>query len=96
MIFRAVEPRTFEPRAVEPRAVEPEDIKYPLWQEPLLKALIETDREVAQMRLAEAKAAIHERLETISQDETCKAEQQAIQDASSILRVLENEHLKAS
>lgn len=91
MIFRAVEPRTFEPRAVEP-----EDIKYPTWQGPLLKALIETDREVAQMRLAEAKAAIHERLETISQDETCKAEQQAIQDALSSLRVLENERWKAS
>ncbi len=91
MRFRAV-----EPRAVGPRAVEPEDIQYPLWQGPLLKALIETDREVAQMRLAEAKAAIHERLETISQDATCKTEQQAIQDALTILRVLENEHLKAS
>lgn len=77
-------------------ALEPEDIQYPLWQRPLLIALIETDTEIARARIAEAKAAIYGRLTVLSQDGNSRAEQEAIQDALATLRMLENERQKAS
>ena len=87
---------------MKPTALEPEDIQYPAWQVPLLRALIETDQDIAQTRIGEAKAAVYERMKSISdsdsssKDASGSAEQQAIQDALAILRVLENERRKAS
>ena len=79
-----------------PIALEPEDIRYPLWQRPLLTALMETNKENAEARIVEAKAAIHGRLQVITQSADHHAEYQALRDALAILRILENEGQKAS
>jgi hypothetical protein len=77
--------------------LEPEEnIQYPLWQSPLLTALMETDREKAQARIAEARAAIYGRLQVITQGANHHAEHEALRDALAILRVIENERQKAS
>ena len=77
-------------------AKEPDVLAYPEWQKPVQEALIELDHEKLQARMAAAKTAISNRLETIAQQEGHQAEKQAIQDALVILRMLENQNRKAS
>ena len=76
--------------------LEPDDIQYPLWQRPLLTALIEMDKENADARIAEAKAAIQLRLQVIQQSADHHAEHEALRDGLAMLRTLENELQKAS
>lgn len=77
-------------------AKEPDVLAYPEWQKPVQEALLEFDPEKLQARMEAAKTAIANRLETIARQGDYPAEEQAIQDALAILRMLENEVRKAS
>ena len=77
-------------------AKEADILAYPEWQKPVQEALLEFDHEKLQARMAAAKTAISNRLETIAQQEGHQAAKQAIQDALVILRMLENQNRKAS
>jgi len=77
-------------------AKEADVLAYPEWQKPVQEALIEFDHEKLQARMAAARTAISNRLETIAQQGGHPAEEQAIKDALVILRMLENEDRKAS
>jgi hypothetical protein len=77
-------------------ANEQDVLAYPDWQKPVQEALVELDYEKLQARMAAAKTAISNRLETITHQEGHQAEKQAIQDALVILRMLENQNRKAS
>jgi hypothetical protein len=79
-----------------PTAKEPNVLAFPEWQKPVQEALIELDHEKLQARMAAAKTAISNRLESIAPQEGHQAEKQAIEDALVILRMLENQNRKAS
>jgi hypothetical protein len=68
-------------------------LQYPDWQSPVQGALLELDRDKLKARVAEAEAAIFNRLQAISQDTDHTAERQAIEDALANLRVVKRESL---
>jgi hypothetical protein len=68
-------------------------LRYPDWQSPVQGALLELDRDKLKARVAEAEAAIFNRLQAISQDTDHTAERQAIEDALANLRVVKRESL---
>lgn len=61
------------------------DLRFPVWQEPLLSALMETNHENLRRKIEIAKQAIRERLNDVDIPE---AEKFALYDALSTLRVL--------
>jgi hypothetical protein len=70
-----------------------EELKYPSWQVPLRKAVLEADREKLAKRIEEVETLISERLQSIASDTDHQDERNAIADAVSILRVLKKEEL---
>ena len=71
-----------------------DDLQYPDWQGSVQKALLELDRDKLRALVAEAEAAIFNRLQAISQDTDHTAERQAIEDALASLRVVKRESLE--
>jgi len=66
-----------------------DELKYPEWQEPLQRALIETDQDRLQQRMIAAETAIFNRQQVIAQNpEQHEAERRAIADALALLRTL--------
>ena len=71
-----------------------DDLQYPEWQRPVQEAMLELDRDKLRALVAEAEAAIFNRLQAISQDTHHTAERQAIADALASLRVVKRESLQ--
>lgn len=67
-----------------------EDIRYPEWQEPFRKALLELDDDKLSARIIAAETAIYNRLRALAGDSDHADERQAMQDALSSLRVLKS------
>jgi hypothetical protein len=70
-----------------------EELKYPSWQIPLRKAVLEANPEKLAKRIAEVEALISERLQAIASGNHHLDERQAIDKAASILRVLRKDEL---
>jgi hypothetical protein len=70
-----------------------EELKYPSWQIPLRKAVLEADPEKLAKRITQVEALIAERLQTIASATHHQDEREAIADAASILRVLKKGEL---
>ena len=68
-------------------------LRYPEWSHKYREALLETDREKLSERVAEAEAAIFERLQQLSQSQDGQAERKAIQDAINALRFIKRDRL---
>jgi hypothetical protein len=64
------------------------------WQTPVREALLELDPERLEQKVANAEAAIFERLQVLSGDNGTAEERQALQDATNSLRVVKREVLK--
>ena len=71
----------------------PDGWEHPDWQRPVHEALVELDREKLKVRVAEAEAAIFQRLQALSQNPDHSAELQALSDAVASLRVVKRETL---
>lgn len=70
-----------------------EELKYPSWQIPLRKAVLEADPKKLAKKIAEVEALIAERLQTITSGTHHQEEREAIANAASILRVLKKGEL---
>jgi hypothetical protein len=70
-----------------------EELKYPSWQVPLRKAVLEADPKKLAKRIAEVEALISERLRAIASGTGYQEEREAIANAASILRVLKKDEL---
>jgi hypothetical protein len=68
-------------------------ILFPEWQPTYQVALLEPDPKKLFQRVAEAEAAVFNRLQTMSHNPESDAERQAIKDAMATLRVLKREKL---
>ena len=68
-----------------------EELKYPNWQAPLRKAVLEADPKKLAKKIEEVEALIGERLRAIASDAAHEDERRAIADAASILHVLKKE-----
>ena len=68
-------------------------LHFPEWPIKYQEALLETDREKLSERVAEAEAAIFERLQQLSQSQDGQAERKAIQDAINALRFIKRDRL---
>lgn len=73
---------------------EPENEDRFEWQKPVREALLELDPERLKQKVANAEAAIFERLQVLSRDNGTAEERQALQDATNSLRVVKREVLK--
>ena len=71
-----------------------DDLQYPDWQTRVREALLELDRDKLRTIVAEAEAAIFNRLQAISQDTHQTTERHAIEDALANLRVVKRESLE--
>ena len=71
-------------------------LAYPNWQKPLHAALLATQQERLQKRVAEAEAAIFQRLQQLSDCADSAGERQALAEGSRSLSVLKKERLKYS
>lgn len=72
--------------------MEPENVngfKYPQWQKPLQAALIELDQQRLKEKVAEAEAAIVQRLQELGDSTDSTEERQALATASSSLLALQ-------
>lgn len=67
---------------------QPEELKYPEWQEPYQKALLELNPEKLNDRVAAAETVILNRLQELSSKPNHHPERRAIEDAMAALRVL--------
>lgn len=66
-----------------------DELAYPEWQEPLQRALVETDQDKLQQRMIAAETAIFNRQQVIAQNsEQHEGERRAIADALALLRTL--------
>jgi len=65
-----------------------DELKYPKWQRAVQDAVLEFKIDSLQQRIAAAEAAINSRLQELSFSSDGHAEQQAIQDALNVLKVL--------
>lgn len=70
-----------------------EDLQNPGWQSAVQGALLELDKDKLRTRVAEAEAAVFNRLQAISRNPDHHSERQAIEDALITLRVLKREVL---
>jgi hypothetical protein len=70
-----------------------EELKYPSWQVPLRKAVLEADPKKLAKRIAEVEALISERLHAFASGSDHEDEREAIANAASILRVLKKGEL---
>jgi len=66
---------------------------YPEWQRPYQAALLELDHEKLSARVAEAEAAIFERLQALDGTQDAQAERHALQDAINGLKVIKRDSL---
>jgi hypothetical protein len=64
------------------------------WQRMLHEALVEVNPEKLRAKVAQAEAAIFERLQTMGQDSSDSEERNALRDASNSLLTLKREVLK--
>lgn len=65
-------------------------LRYPLWQEPLLKAVMETKPDSLMEKTQIAEKAISQRLRELEGNSGSKEERAALHDAVSTLRVLKS------
>jgi hypothetical protein len=70
-----------------------EELKYPKWQAPLQEAILEFDREKLREKIQDVETLIFERLQQLRQSSDGRSEQEAINDALSILRVIKRDRL---
>jgi hypothetical protein len=68
-------------------------LRYPTWQREYESALIECDPAKLFRRVAEAEAAIFNRLQALSESHDRQVERETIQDAITALRVIKRETL---
>ncbi len=68
--------------------------KYPKWQGIVQGAAGELDQTQLKRRIAEAEAAIFQRLQELAQERGSSEERQALSDASNLLLTLKREVLK--
>ncbi len=69
------------------------ELKYPSWQTPLRRALLEGNPEKLAKKIREVEARMSERLLEMAPDPERRDERQAIVDAAAILRVLKKEEV---
>jgi hypothetical protein len=69
------------------------ELRYPEWQVPLREVILEFDREKLRERIQKVETLIFERLQQLSQENDGRTEQEAINDALSILRVIQRDKL---
>jgi hypothetical protein len=69
------------------------ELRYPEWQVPLREVILEFDREKLRERIQKVETLIFERLQQLSQENDGRTEQEAINDALSILRVIKRDKL---
>jgi hypothetical protein len=72
------------------------ELKYPEWQTPLQEVMLEFDRERLQEKIQKVEALICERLQQLSHRGDGRREQQAINDALTILRIIKREKRASS
>lgn len=65
-------------------------LRYPLWQEPLLQAVMETKPDSLMEKIQIAEEAISQRLGELQDNSGSKEETAALHDAVSTLRVLKS------
>ncbi len=63
-------------------------LRYPLWQQPLLRALMETESDGLVQKIQIAEKAISQRLRELADNSGSKEERAALDDAVSTLRTL--------
>jgi hypothetical protein len=68
-------------------------LRFPEWPLKYREALLETDHEKLSERIADAEAAIFDRLQQLSQSQDGQAERKAIQDAVNALRLIKRDRL---
>jgi hypothetical protein len=73
-----------------------QELKYPKWQRAVQEAVLEFKIDSLQQRIAAAEAAISSRLQELSFSSDGHAEQQAIQDALNVLKVLKERRSPSS
>jgi hypothetical protein len=64
------------------------ELKYPSWQVPLREAVLEFDRKKLDGKIQKVKALIFNRIETMAAETGHQEERQALADALSMLRAL--------
>jgi hypothetical protein len=69
------------------------ELRYPEWQAPYQKALLEADTEKLGAKIHLAEWKIYQRLQTISADSDHHKERSAIADALNALRCLKGDRL---
>jgi hypothetical protein len=69
-------------------------LPYPEWQKAVQAALIEVDEERLQQKVADAEAAIFQRLQELGSTSNSSAERLALEEASRSLLVVKQEILK--
>jgi hypothetical protein len=74
----------------------PDGLQYPEWQSAVQEALLEFRADSLQEKIAVAEAAISSRLQQLALLSDSKAEQQAIQDALNLLRVLKERRARSA
>jgi hypothetical protein len=73
-----------------------EELKYPLWQQPLQEALIEFDPQKMRVKMQKAEATIYDRLQTLVDGEHSVEEREALSAGLSTLRTLKRDKSLAS
>ena len=66
------------------------EAKYPQWQLPLRRAILEVDPSKLAEKVQKAETAVRERLQALEQHENGHDERQALSDAISTLKVLKS------
>lgn len=73
---------------------EPDNLNQYEWQKSVRDALLELNPDVLKQKVADAEAAIFERLQALAKAGGTSEERQALEDAVNSLRVLKREMLK--
>jgi len=70
------------------------DLKYPQWQAPLFAAILEFDLRKLSERLRLAEAAISNRTDELTSEQTSREERRALADGLCIVRMLRKDRLQ--
>jgi hypothetical protein len=68
-------------------------LKYPEWQTPLQELVLEFDREKLREKIQKVETLIFERLQQAAQGSEGRSEQEAMNDALSVLRIIKRDKL---
>jgi hypothetical protein len=69
------------------------ELKYPEWQTPLQELILEFDSEKLRVKIQNVETLIFERVQQLRQECDARIEQEAINDALSVLRTIKRDKL---